>query len=53
MTDLVEKARLGRTTALVHISAGARLSHGGGRDATGRYCVPMAFISSRAKLGGH
>ena len=52
MTDLVEKARLGRTSALSHISAGARLAQGARRDATGRHAVPLAFVSNRAKLGG-
>lgn len=52
MTDLVEKARLGRTNALAHISAGAWMGHGCGRDAVARHSVPLAFVSSRAKLGG-
>ncbi|MCB2124740.1 MAG: hypothetical protein H6897_06830 [Rhodobacteraceae bacterium] len=52
MTDLVEKARLGRTNALAHISGAARMGHGCGRDAVSRHSVPFAFVSSRAKLGG-
>jgi len=52
MTDLVEKARLGRTNALAHISAGSRVAQGAGRDTLGRHFIPFAFVSSRAKLGG-
>lgn len=49
MTDLIEKARLGRTNALSHISGEGRL---GRSAASGRRAVPFAFVSSRAKLGG-
>ncbi|WP_413869222.1 hypothetical protein [Albidovulum sp.] len=50
MTDLIEKARLGRTNALSHISGEDRLGRAGLR--AGRHAVPFAFVSSRAKLGG-
>ena len=52
MTDLVEKARLGRTNALSHISAGTRMGLGSERSTSGRHSVPLAFVSSRSKLGG-
>ena len=48
MTDLVEKARLGRTNALTHIAGGSA-----SRGTTERRVVPVAFVSRRGKLGGH
>lgn len=53
MTDLVEKARLGRTNALTHISGACTLGLSAERAGAGRRSIPLAFVSSRAKLGGH
>jgi hypothetical protein len=50
MTDLVEKARLGRTNALTRLS-GAGFTPS--RNATERRAVPLAFVSSRSKMGGN
>lgn len=52
MTDLVEKARLGRANALNHISGNARNIFADSRASNGRRSLPVAFVSSRAKLGG-
>lgn len=52
MTDLVEKARLGRTNALSHISAEGGIGQSARRAGLGHRCVPLAFVSSRGKLGG-
>ncbi len=52
MTDLIEKARLGRTNALTHISGEDRLGRAALRAGSGRRAVPFAFVSSRAKTGG-
>ena len=52
MTDLVQKARLGRANALNHISGGARNIFADNRASNGRRSLPVAFVSSRAKLGG-
>lgn len=49
MTDLVEKARLGRTNALNRIATGGTPLRG----TTERRVVPVAFVSSRGKMGGH
>ena len=51
MTDLVEKARLGRTNALSHITGASRTGCAASRAATERRPVPLAFLSSRSKLG--
>ncbi len=53
MTDLVEKARLGRTNALNHIAGGSRADFTSSRGGTERRFVPVAFVSSRGKMGGH
>jgi hypothetical protein len=53
MSDLVEKARLGRTNALTHLSGGSRAAFGSSRNATERRAVPLAFVSSRSKMGGN
>ena len=52
MTDLVEKARIGRTNALNHISSGNRNIFQPSRPAATRRALPCAFVSSRARLGG-
>lgn len=52
MTDLVQKARLGRTNALNHIADGSRNIFSDSRASNGRRALPVAFVSSRAKLGG-
>lgn len=52
MTDLVQKARLGRTNALNHIAGGSRNIFNDSRASNGRRTLPVAFVSSRAKLGG-
>lgn len=52
MTDLVEKARLGRANALNHISGRGHNIFADNRASNGRRSLPVAFVSSRAKLGG-
>ncbi len=52
MTDLIEKARLGRTNALSHIAGEDRLGRSALYAGSGRRAVPLAFVSGRAKLGG-
>ena len=52
MTDLVEKARIGRTNALNHISSANRNIFQSSRPAATRRALPCAFVSSRARLGG-
>ncbi|WP_347312567.1 hypothetical protein [Defluviimonas sp. SAOS-178_SWC] len=51
MTDLVEKARLGRTNALSHISRDGKRGLTPRRDSLGHRSIPLAFVSNRAKLG--
>lgn len=51
MTDLVEKARLGRTNALSHISPEGNRGLLIRRDGLGHRSIPLAFVSNRAKLG--
>jgi hypothetical protein len=53
MSDLVEKARLGRANALSHLSGASRSGFTSSRNATERRAVPLAFVSSRAKIGGN
>jgi hypothetical protein len=53
MSDLVEKARLGRANALSHLSGASRSGFASSRNATERRAVPLAFVSSRAKIGGN
>lgn len=52
MTDLVQKARLGRANALNHISGRAQNIFADRSTSNGRRSLPVAFVSSRAKLGG-
>lgn len=52
MTDLVEKARLGRANALSQLAGASRCGFTSSRNATERRTVPLAFVSSRGKMGG-
>lgn len=53
MTDLIEKARLGRTNALTHISSANHNIFQSSRSAPTRRALPCAFVSSRARLGAN